>query len=88
MAVYYTSDLHLEHEKAAKERGYKASQQHDKKVYKNIANTINKNDILYILGDIIDLENTGYETTIKNFNDFIEQEFDNSKIKNSVRQPR
>lgn len=53
--IYFTSDLHLGHNKnfIYKSRGFKSIEEHDKGIIKNWNNIIKDNDDVYILGDLI-----------------------------------
>lgn len=55
MTTYFTSDLHLTHNKPFiyQPRGFENIQEHDIAVIKNINNTVETSDTLYILGDLI-----------------------------------
>lgn len=57
--IYFTSDLHLCHNKEFiyKARGFNSIEEHDEQIIKNINEIVGKNDILYILGDLV-LNNT------------------------------
>jgi calcineurin-like phosphoesterase family protein len=50
--VWFTSDLHLGHELAAKNRGFASVEEHDAAIIYNINKVVNKNDKLFILGDL------------------------------------
>jgi calcineurin-like phosphoesterase family protein len=46
------SDTHFGHNNAIKWRPFKTIQEHDEVIYNNIIKTVNKNDVLWILGDV------------------------------------
>lgn len=50
--MYFTSDLHLGHEKVADMRGFKSVEAHDETIANNWMEAVGKNDVVYILGDI------------------------------------
>lgn len=50
--VFFTSDLHLGHQKVAELRGFPDANTHDQAVLSRIASTVGKGDHLWILGDI------------------------------------
>lgn len=52
MTTFFISDLHLGHEFAAKTRGFALVDEHDWQIVENINKIVNKQDKLYILGDL------------------------------------
>ena len=50
--TWFTSDLHLGHEKVAALRGFDSPTDHDVTVMKNWRKLISEDDIVYVLGDI------------------------------------
>ncbi|MBQ7806354.1 metallophosphoesterase [Rhodococcus sp. (in: high G+C Gram-positive bacteria)] len=50
--IWLTADLHLAHPKVAKLRGFDSVDEHDRTILSNIANTLNRNDHLWICGDL------------------------------------
>lgn len=59
MDIYLTSDLHLCHDKPFlyEPRGFSTPEEHADTIIQNINNIVNKDDILYLLGDLV-LSNT------------------------------
>lgn len=51
MSVWFTSDLHLGHERVAPDRGFTTIAEHDWQIIENINKVVNKRDKLFILGD-------------------------------------
>lgn len=53
--IYVTSDFHLGHNQLFiyEPRGYKSIEEHDNKIIENWNNTINEDDTVYILGDLM-----------------------------------
>lgn len=58
--VWFTSDLHLGHNKVAEYRGFSNAQDHDNAVIGHLINQVGKDDHLWILGDI-SIGSTGAE---------------------------
>lgn len=52
MSVYFTSDLHLGHEKVAALRGYASAEAHDEALAARWRSTVREDDIVYVLGDV------------------------------------
>lgn len=52
MKTWFTSDLHLGHEKVARLRGFETTDAHDTVILENLAAALDKGDQLWILGDI------------------------------------
>lgn len=52
MSVFFIGCLHFGHQGMAKYRGFNDSKEHDELIINNWNNTIDKKDIVYILGDI------------------------------------
>lgn len=50
--VWFTSDLHLGHEYAAKVRGFSCVEEHDITIIDNINSKLNKRSKLFVLGDM------------------------------------
>ena len=50
--VFFTSDLHLGHERAARERGYARVSDHDDAVIYTLKAQTDKNCVIWILGDV------------------------------------
>lgn len=50
--VWYTSDLHLQHQKVAEIRGFDSTAEHDAVVAGNWVGHINDDDIVWVLGDL------------------------------------
>jgi len=57
--IYVISDLHLGHENMAKKRGFSSSEEHDNYIIQEWNKVVNKNDTVWILGDIT-METTKY----------------------------
>ena len=53
--IYFTSDLHIGHDKDFLwgPRGFSSSKEHDEAIIENWNKTIHKNDIVYVLGDLM-----------------------------------
>jgi len=58
--VYLYADPHFGHENMAKKRGFKTVEEHDEFIVKKWNETVNKNDKIYLLGDIT-MEKSNYE---------------------------
>lgn len=52
MTVWFTSDLHLHHEKVATERGFSTVARHDMSIIESIERTVDRGDQVWILGDL------------------------------------
>ncbi|MFY2788469.1 metallophosphoesterase [Rhodococcus sp. MALMAid1271] len=52
MTVWFTSDLHLGHQKVAQERGFDDPDAHDVAIYDSLESTLKRGDQLWILGDM------------------------------------
>jgi len=52
MSVWFTSDLHLGHQKVAQERGFDDPDAHDVAIYDILEATLKRGDQLWILGDM------------------------------------
>ena len=50
--VWYTSDLHFGHRRVSEIRGFETTEEHDQTIIDEWNNTVKKNDIVYVLGDI------------------------------------
>lgn len=50
--VYLYADPHFDHTNMAIKRGFETTEEHDEHVIKQWNNTVNKNDKIYLLGDI------------------------------------
>ena len=48
---WFTADLHLGHEFVARLRGFETTEDHDYAILSNIASTVRKQDVLWVLGD-------------------------------------
>lgn len=55
MGIYFTSDLHLNHDREFiyKARGYDSIKEHDETIIKNWNEMISDDDLVFILGDVI-----------------------------------
>ena len=64
--IYFTSDLHLCHDKEFiyKPRGYNSVDEMSNRIIENINATVNEDDTLYILGDLM-LNNSKLEVAMK-----------------------
>ena len=51
--VFFTSDLHIGHQKVSIERGFNSVEEHDNFIISNWNKAINPTDTIYILGDIV-----------------------------------
>lgn len=52
MTVLFTSDLHLGHERAARNRGFASRDEHDDYVIETLRRQCNKRSLLWVLGDV------------------------------------
>jgi len=52
MSVWFTSDVHLGHRKAAEHRGFETVEEHDEEIASNWRNTVAADDVVWVLGDI------------------------------------
>lgn len=52
MTVWFTSDLHIGHERVAKIRGFNSAQDHDTEILSNLRDAVQADDVLYVLGDL------------------------------------
>lgn len=52
MSIWFTSDLHLGHQKVAEERGFDNPDAHDVAIYDSLESTLKRGDQLWILGDM------------------------------------
>ena len=50
--VWFTSDLHISHEKVAAIRGFRFPSEHDETIRKNWLNQVEKDDQVWVLGDL------------------------------------
>jgi calcineurin-like phosphoesterase family protein len=50
--VWYTSDPHFGHQKVAEIRGFKTTEEHDYAITHTWKSQVQKNDVVYVLGDI------------------------------------
>lgn len=65
MAIFFTSDPHLNHDKEFlwKPRGFNSSEEHDAAIIKNWNEECCDEDIIYIVGDV--MMGTDYELAMK-----------------------
>lgn len=52
MSVYFTSDLHLQHNLAAQKRGFDSISEHDAAVMDSLRSVTTKRTVLWVLGDV------------------------------------
>lgn len=52
MTYWFTSDLHLGHEKVAELRGFPSVRKHDSVIVDNLLRSLNSGDKLFVLGDV------------------------------------